>query len=83
VESGNDHMERGGKGRGVRRQEAREQESKRERRDQAAHFIGPGLPGSSQVTVGVESRQNTNSQGCTEKPCLKNQNKAKLKKLKK
>jgi hypothetical protein len=34
--------------------------SKRERRGQAAPFIGPGFPGCCQVNVGVEYRQNTN-----------------------
>ena len=58
---------------GARGQEARERSrSKRERRGQAVPFIGPDLPGCCQVTmersiprcclvtVGVETRQNTN-----------------------
>jgi hypothetical protein len=43
----------GAREQGSKRQEARErQEHKRERRGQAAPFIGPGLPGCCQVTMG-------------------------------
>ena len=60
-------------GGGARGKEARERSrSKREKRGQAAPFIGPGVPGCCQVTVGrcifgccqvrveIESRQSTN-----------------------
>ena len=44
----------------------REQESKRQEREErtsSPFYSGPGLPGCCQVTVGVESRQNTRDFG--------------------
>ena len=62
-------MERRGKGMQreeeleSKREASRKQEQEQEREEGSnSHFhSGPGLPGCCQVTVGVESRQNTNS----------------------
>jgi hypothetical protein len=70
-------MEQGGEGMGSKRARGKRKANERgwERGRQAAPFIGPGLPGCCQVTVGqripgncqvsvgVESRQNTNTYG--------------------
>jgi hypothetical protein len=67
VETSHGHMERGGEGRQKEGEQGNESKSKRirererEKRANSPFYSGPGLPGNSQVTVGVESRQNTRS----------------------
>ena len=59
VEASHDHIEEGGKGGETRGQGARERQ-KQGGGTSSPFYSGPDIHGYCQVTVGVESRQNTN-----------------------